>query len=104
MRTRRWAVVAKRSQFSAARKAAGYTQESLAEAVGVDRSTVVRWEAGETAPQPWARPKLATMLGISSLELAAVLDRRERADAHLEESGIDVAASGLISRPGRTRV
>jgi DNA-binding XRE family transcriptional regulator len=29
------------------RKAAGYTQESLAAALHADRSTVIRWEAGD---------------------------------------------------------
>lgn len=67
------AVPAKRPRLSAARKAAGHTQESLAEAIGVDRSTVVRWEAGETAPQPWVRPKLARLLGVTGSELGELL-------------------------------
>ena len=47
------------------RRAVGYTQERLAQLLGVERSTVVRWEAGETTPQPWYRPKLAEALGMS---------------------------------------
>ena len=42
--------------------------------VGVERSTVQRWEHGETCPQPWARPKLARALGISDQELSELLD------------------------------
>ena len=64
---------AKRPQLSAARKAAGHTQESLAEALGVDRTTVVRWEAGETDPQPWVRPQLSRALQVSRAELASLL-------------------------------
>jgi len=44
---------------------AGFSQERLAEVVGVERTTVMRWESGETCPRPWAGPKLARALGIS---------------------------------------
>ena len=36
-----------RSALAAVRKASGHTQESLAAALRVDRTTVGRWEAGE---------------------------------------------------------
>lgn len=65
--------MAKRSRFAAARKVAGHSQESLAELVGVERSTVVRWEAGDTTPQPWLRPKLAHALRVSAAQLAELL-------------------------------
>jgi transcriptional regulator with XRE-family HTH domain len=50
------------------------SQERLAEAAGVDRSTVVRWERAETQPQPWRRPTLAAVLRISVEELAELLE------------------------------
>ena len=55
------------------RKAAGYSQEALAEALRVEPSTVGRWERGETEPQPWFRPRLAKALGISGDVLAELL-------------------------------
>jgi transcriptional regulator with XRE-family HTH domain len=55
------------------RKAMGLSQEALAELIGVDRSTVVRWERGERRPQPWHRRKLASALSVSADELAALL-------------------------------
>ena len=62
-------VARRRRKLAAARKAAGYTQEGLADAVHVDRSTVQRWEAGEHAPWPYLWPKLARVLGLSRAQL-----------------------------------
>jgi tetratricopeptide (TPR) repeat protein/transcriptional regulator with XRE-family HTH domain len=55
------------------RKAVGMTQEQLAERLGVDRTTVVRWERGETQPQPWLRPRLAEALGVSADRIEELL-------------------------------
>jgi transcriptional regulator with XRE-family HTH domain/tetratricopeptide (TPR) repeat protein len=55
------------------RRAAGHTQESLAELLGLDRSTVVRWERAETEPQPWIRSRLARALGVSAVTLDEML-------------------------------
>ncbi|MCA1676630.1 MAG: helix-turn-helix domain-containing protein, partial [Actinobacteria bacterium] len=68
---------AKRRALAERRKAVGHTQEQLAALLGVERSTVVRWEAGETEPVPWCRPKLAEALAVSLdalHELLATLD------------------------------
>jgi transcriptional regulator with XRE-family HTH domain len=69
-----------RPELAARRKARGFTQESLAYALGVDRSTVARWECAATEPQPWLRPKLARALGVSTDDLASLLtgDHDER--------------------------
>jgi transcriptional regulator with XRE-family HTH domain len=63
-----------RKDFAQRRAAAGYTQESLADYLGIDRSTVTRWEIGRSAPLPWIRPKLARALGISIEELSSMLE------------------------------
>ena len=47
----------------------GYTQESIAEKVQVDRSTIVRWERGETDPLPWLRIRIANALDLTLDEL-----------------------------------
>ncbi|WP_020663229.1 helix-turn-helix transcriptional regulator [Amycolatopsis benzoatilytica] len=51
----------------------GFTQEALAEALGVDRTTIGRWERGEQQPQPWQRPDLALKLGVTLEELDGLL-------------------------------
>jgi DNA-binding XRE family transcriptional regulator/tetratricopeptide (TPR) repeat protein len=63
----------KRLRFAERRKACGFNQEEFAEAVGVDRSTVQRWENGKTGPQPWQRPKIAKALKVTANELDALL-------------------------------
>lgn len=55
------------------RKLLGYTQEQLAERLRVDRTTLARWERGETDPQPWFRPKLARTFRLSVEELDLLL-------------------------------
>jgi transcriptional regulator with XRE-family HTH domain len=66
-------VPGKRLGLVAARKTAGLSQERLAKQLDVERSTVQRWEAGHSTPQPWHWPRLATVLGISHDKLAALL-------------------------------
>jgi transcriptional regulator with XRE-family HTH domain len=63
----------KRAQLAQKREAAGLSQEDLAEKIGVDRSTVVRWESGTTKPQPALRHRLADTLGLTVGELAGLL-------------------------------
>jgi tetratricopeptide (TPR) repeat protein/transcriptional regulator with XRE-family HTH domain len=64
---------AARRRLAERRKALGLTQEALAELMGVERTTVVRWERGETGPLPWMRPKLARALRVSADRLEELL-------------------------------
>ncbi|WP_330266274.1 helix-turn-helix transcriptional regulator [Streptomyces griseorubiginosus] len=67
-------MAAKRVRLAQRRKSAGYSQEKLAERLGVERSTVVRWEKADSEPQPWVRPKLAAALNVTLDELQSLLD------------------------------
>ena len=75
-------------RFAARRKAVGFSQEQLAERLSIDRSTVARWESGETEPQPWMRPRLARVVQVSLDQLDHLLAeasyRARRLDHHLE--------------------
>ncbi|MFI6350553.1 helix-turn-helix transcriptional regulator [Streptomyces sp. NPDC050560] len=55
------------------RKALGYSQERFAALVGVDRTTVGRWDRGETEPQPEYRPKMAAVLRVGLVVLDALI-------------------------------
>ncbi len=63
----------KRVRLIQRRKTVGYSQEQLAVRIGVDRSTVVRWERGETLPQPQQRQRLARVLQVTAEELGELL-------------------------------
>ncbi len=64
---------AKRHALAECREIVGHSQETLARALGVEVTTVGRWERGETSPQPPSRPKLADALEISLEELDHLL-------------------------------
>ncbi|MFU8851507.1 helix-turn-helix transcriptional regulator [Micromonospora sp. SL1-18] len=63
----------KRHRLCQRRKALGYSQERLADILGVERSTVVRWENAETDPQPWHRTRIASALGVTLEQLDDML-------------------------------
>jgi transcriptional regulator with XRE-family HTH domain len=80
----------RRHRFVRARKAAGHTQESLAEILRLDRSTVVRWERAENEPTPWIRPRLAKALGVTPAHLSELLDD-DVADDHRRVAALQQA-------------
>jgi tetratricopeptide (TPR) repeat protein/DNA-binding XRE family transcriptional regulator len=65
---------ARRDRLAGRRKSLGLTQEDLAALLKVERSTVARWERGETEPVPWLRPRLAKALRVSTDRLGELLD------------------------------
>lgn len=77
----RLGLAVKRRDLARRRKALGFTQESLTTTLGVERSTVVRWECGAAEPQPWCRPKLARELRLSLDQLDNLLITDDRAPA-----------------------
>ncbi|MEA5358748.1 helix-turn-helix domain-containing protein [Amycolatopsis sp., V23-08] len=76
-------MVAKRDELARTRRAAGYTQEQLAEVLGVDVKTIGNWESGKTEPLPYKRPKLAAVLHVSAARLEELL----HVDPAVERSG-----------------
>ncbi|MFJ8232697.1 helix-turn-helix transcriptional regulator [Streptomyces sp. NPDC094448] len=67
------------------RRTLGYSQEKLAQLLGVDRTTVGRWESGRGVPQPLQRPGLAAALDIGLDELDALLNQPRSADRAVAE-------------------
>lgn len=57
--------------LGAARRAAGMTQEAAAEAVGVSRQTISKWETGETLPDIAQCQNLAALYGTDFDHLVA---------------------------------
>lgn len=88
-------MAARRQRFAQRRKAVGFSQEGLAERLGIDRSTIARWEAGETEPLPWLRPKLARVLQVSIEQVDELL-----AEACEPEVLTDERLSYALEHPG----
>jgi transcriptional regulator with XRE-family HTH domain len=86
----------KRHRFAARRKAVGFSQEQLAGWLRVDRSTIGRWEGGETEPQPWIRPRLARALQVSADQLDELLTARELASDDTERLNHALAHPGSV--------
>jgi transcriptional regulator with XRE-family HTH domain len=63
----------KRQRLAERRKALGFTQEALAERLGCERTTIVRWENAETEPQPCLRPKICQALRLTPEELGELI-------------------------------
>lgn len=85
--------VRRRVALAGTRKAAGHTQESLAEALHVDRTTVIRWEAGDQAPLPYLRLKLARLLNQSPEQLRELIENDSDIQSSQDGTDPDVEAA-----------
>ena len=63
------------------RKAAGYTQRSLADRLQVDRTTVTKWELGKSFPKARMLSKLAETLHTTVAQLLNEIDTETRKGA-----------------------
>jgi transcriptional regulator with XRE-family HTH domain len=79
-------MAAKRPRLVQRRRVVGFSQQALATALSIERSSVVRWESGETAPQPWIRPKLAQALQVSLEGLNELLAQEDASGAGADEA------------------
>lgn len=75
----------------------GFTQQSLAERLGLERSTVGRWERGTGTPQPWNQPYLAKALGLSRDALADLLRVEPAAGTHVGATTVVDDAPDLVA-------
>ncbi|GAB3159795.1 hypothetical protein GCM10027059_06560 [Myceligenerans halotolerans] len=64
----------RRAELARRRRSLGMTQEYVADEIGVQASTVGRWERGLTDPTPWSRERLCRVLGLQPAELDGLLD------------------------------
>ncbi|MFI8932121.1 helix-turn-helix domain-containing protein [Streptomyces sp. NPDC053474] len=88
----------RRRALAKRRAAMGFSQEEFAHALGVDRTTVGRWETGERDPQPWTRPTIATALHLSLGELDALLSETE--PVHTLAAGMVRRAADIPAQSG----
>lgn len=85
----------RRPRLAGRRKSLGYTQEFLAEKLGVDRTTVGRWERGETEPFPYLRRKLCQILKVPPGDLDTLLSPEPTGHASAARSGQDTTGNDL---------
>src|SRR5215469_7302294 len=57
----------------------GWSQAKVAEAVGTNVRTVIRWEQGQSVPYPYYREQLCTLFGKNARELGLVVQEGDAA-------------------------
>lgn len=91
-----------RTSLAQHRRMLGYSQQQLAEVIGVELSTVGRWERGNVAPQPWARRALAGNLRLSLAELDHILTDTGEYNHRTTSRVSDSAPSSFVTDLVRT--
>jgi transcriptional regulator with XRE-family HTH domain len=92
-----------RPRLARCREAVGFTQEKLAEVLGVDRTTVGRWETGESTPQPHQRPRIAQTISVSLTYLDEILNGSGDGSTSCASSDDDQDPFGIESADEITR-
>jgi len=90
-----------RNPLARAREAAGFSQETFADAVGVSRNTVSRWEREMFLPTVGLRLKVSDALGTTPRELHDLLDHARRWSYAM--TGADQPAVDEAAAPGDTK-
>ena len=75
-------------RIRAARESAGFTQENLAEAVGVSRTAVARWESDDIEPKLQNLISIAELLHVSTDFLLGI-----RNNSNVSDLSDDAAAA-----------
>ena len=73
-----------------ARQQAGFTQEHVAEKVGVSRAAKTRWEKGEIEPNLEHLVLLAGVLNVSTDYLLGIESKQKRWEIDLSEEAVSV--------------
>jgi transcriptional regulator with XRE-family HTH domain len=91
----------RREQFAQVRKTAGYTQEKLAEALGIERGAPSRWETGAASPAVYLRPQIAKLLKMSEKQLNELLwpQGAGRSASNVREPGAEQQAQPASATP-----
>jgi transcriptional regulator with XRE-family HTH domain len=92
----------KRTSLAARRKVVGFSQDELAERVRVDRSTIVRWESGETVPQPSKRVEVAKALRVSVEQLDELMTEESPAPIDSQKAIVGARLKSLRKERGWT--
>lgn len=75
-------------RIRAARESAGFTQENLAEAVGVSRTAVARWESDDIEPKLQNLISIAELLHVRTDSLLGIDSRKSNSVSELSDEAI----------------